>query len=161
MHVKRVRCEILQTKGGGMDTNTGLTRGRRCVSGAAIATAVLAAAPSVGHHSYALYDNGQTRSLEGVVERYSWANPHVNFKIRLVPALDSKVESWSIESHSPSILKQYGWSSGSLTPGMRVRILCIAARDGSHMCRLLTARLLDSGQTLGTKLAHSSKLPQS
>jgi hypothetical protein len=133
---------------------------RRFVRGAALATAILARARSVAHHSYALFDSGQTRSLEGVVESYSWVNPHVSFKILVRPAVESTLESWNIESHSPSILRHYGWAAGSLTPGMRVRILCIPARDGSHACRLLTARLLDSGQTLGTKLANSSKLPQ-
>jgi hypothetical protein len=143
-----------------MGVDTRVTRERRFARAAAIAAAFLAAARSVAHHSYALYDGGQTRSLEGVVESFSWANPHVGFKILVTPSVQSKTESWFIESHSPSILKPYGWSPGSLTPGMRVRILCIAARDGSHMCRLLTARLLDRGQTLGTKLSHSTKVPQ-
>jgi len=131
----------------------------RSVRGVAMAIAVLASAPSVAHHSYALFEGAGTRSLDGVVESFSWVNPHVSFKILVTPGAQSKLEGWNIESHSPSILRRYGWASGSLTPGMRVRILCIPARDGSHACRLLTALLLDSGRTLSTKLANAAKLP--
>lgn len=132
----------------------------RLVRGAAITTALLAAVPSVAHHSYALFDGKRTRTLEGVVESFSWVNPHVSFKILVIPAAASKMESWNIESHSPSILQRYGWTRNSLTPGMRVRIVCIPASDGSHTCRLLTALLLDRQETLETKLSKSYKSPQ-
>jgi len=131
---------------------------RRFVSGAAIATAILTAAPSVAHHSYARYDNSRTRTLQGVVETFSWVNPHVNFKI-LVPTAKSTADSWIVETHSPSILHRYGWTADSLTPGTRVRIICIPSRNGAHWCRLLTAQLLDRHQTLETKLSKSAKSP--
>lgn len=133
---------------------------RRFASSAAIAAAILAAAPSVAHHSYARYDNSRTRTLQGVVDTFSCANPHVSFKI-LVSAAKSAAEVWTIETHSPSILRRYGWTKDSLRPGTRVRIFCIPSRDGAHWCRLLTVVLLNRHQTLETKLLKSFKaLPQ-
>jgi Family of unknown function (DUF6152) len=122
----------------------------RLVRVAAIATAIFGATPSAAHHSYSMFDYGHTRTLEGVVKSLSWVNPHVSFEI-LVPSVISIMGSWDIETDSPSKLQRYGWTSDSLKPGMRVRIVCIPARYGLHRGRLVSALLLDRGQTLETK----------
>jgi hypothetical protein len=135
-----------------------LTGWHRLVRVAAVATAILGAAPSVAHHSYSNFAYGQTRTLEGVVKSFSWVNPHTSVEI-LVPAALPIMENWNIESDSPSIMQRYGWTSGSLKPGMRVRIVCIPARYGLHTGRLLSALLLDRGLTLETKMLNGIKSP--
>ena len=36
----------------------------------------VAVAPAFAHHSYALFDLTQRRSVEGVVAKFEWTNPH-------------------------------------------------------------------------------------
>jgi hypothetical protein len=62
---------------------------------------------------------------------------------------------WSIETHGPSILKNYGWSASTLKVGMPVQVACNPKRDGSRGCRLHTLLRMKTGQTLETKLSRA------
>lgn len=78
------------------------------------------------HHSGAMYDEHRKLTIDGVVTRYEWANPHVY--IYLQPATGAAVE-WEVEGSPPSILHSLGWSQDTLHVGDRVSITGTATRD--------------------------------
>ena len=44
----------------------------------AFALAIIAtAAPAVAHHSFAMFDRHEERTISGIVGRFAWTNPHV------------------------------------------------------------------------------------
>ena len=50
------------------------------------------ASPTWAHHSAAAFDATKTVSLEGVVTRYEWANPHVYLWLAVPGASGETVE---------------------------------------------------------------------
>lgn len=113
---------------------------------------LLPAAGALAHHSFAAYDATQLRTLDGMVESFDWANPHVAFKM-LVRRDFGEPQEWSLETSSPVILTRFGWNRHSLKPGDRIRAICNPKGDGGHAGRLHTVLLLNTGQTLKTKLS--------
>ena len=118
---------------------------------------LFAALPVLAHHSYAAFDGDHTRTLKGTIKSVNWGNPHVGFNILVRPESGGKPQDWNIETHSPAIMSRYGWTQHTLKYGDRVSVVCNAMLDGSYGCRLHTLTLLDSGQTLETKLSASLK----
>ena len=41
-----------------------------------LAIAAFLAAPALGHHSFAMFDNSRSITLHGKVSKYQWTNPH-------------------------------------------------------------------------------------
>jgi hypothetical protein len=94
---------------------------------------LLSAVPSLAHHSFATqYDVNKPVTLEGVVTKIEWMNPHARFYID-VKGEDGKTASWNLELASPNVLKRNGWSSSSLHIGDRIKVEGALARDGSKM----------------------------
>lgn len=113
------------------------------------AAAVLPAIPALAHHTYAMFDQTTTRSVEGSVARVQWMNPHAVVWI-YVPSTESpgKYDLWKFENDSPSVLSRAGWSSSSLPEGTKVKVQYFPLRDGSrggHWVRGVTA---DGGELL-------------
>ena len=93
---------------------------------------LVAGIPAVAHHSFsAEYDSAKPVTLEGVVTRVDWQNPHVHFFID-VPQSDGTVVNWNCESRSPNRLERNGWTKDSMKPGDRVIVTGDQARDSSN-----------------------------
>jgi hypothetical protein len=116
-----------------------------------------AAMPGFAHHSFAAYDSARTRTLTGAVKIFRWANPHVALGIFVETGTGTPPQEWSIETSSPAILKRFGWTRNSIKLGDRVTVICNPLTDGSPGGRLHSVVLLDTGQTLRTKLAPSAE----
>ncbi len=117
------------------------------------------ALPAVAHHSFAAYDTTQTRMLQGTIRAFQWSNPHIALKILVQVDGDGEQQEWDIESSSPVILKRFGWTRNSIKAGDRVSVVCNPLSDGTHGGRLHTVVLLDTGQTLDTKLSYRDRGP--
>lgn len=88
-----------------------------CVAGA------LTAFSTVGHahHSQAMFDLSRVVTVEGVVTRFEWANPHVYiFLDQTTP--DGQGVQWKIEAVGPGPLRRLGWSRDTLAAGDRIAI---------------------------------------
>ena len=122
------------------------------------AASLLVAAPALAHHSFAAFEEGRMRTLEGTVKTFQWMNPHV--MLTVLTQLDgrSQPQEWTIVTSGPAILKRFGWRRDSMKSGDRVRMTCNPLRDGSPGCRLHTLMMLDTGQILKTKLSTSADL---
>lgn len=118
---------------------------------------LVVALPARAHHSYAAFDDTRTRTLQGTVKTFNWANPHVAFKMWVDPDGGGEPQEWSIETRAPAILARFGWTRTSLKRGDRISVACNVLKDGSHGCHLLSVVMLETGKRLEIKSAVSSE----
>ncbi len=108
---------------------------------------LLAALPSLAHHSFAAeYDSNAKVTLDGVVTKVEWMNPHAHFYLD-VKSPDGKVVNWNMELASPNMLSRNGWKRNSLKPGDSVHVTGSRAKDGTPTASAAMI-LLPDGRTL-------------
>ena len=105
----------------------------------------LALTPAIAaaHHSFAAqYDANQQVTLQGVITKVEWMNPHAYFYLDVTDA-QGKVANWAVEGGAPNVLYREGWKPNSLKIGDRVTILGSRAKDGSNLVNALSFKLPD------------------
>lgn len=95
-----------------------------------ILAALLAAGPSVAHHSDAIFEPQRTVTLSGKVREFQWTNPHCWIQLDVAGAAGE--EEWSVEMGAPLQLFQGGWKPGTLKPGDEITVTVRPMRDGTH-----------------------------
>ena len=85
---------------------------------AGIAAAAVYAIPAVAHHSFAMFDAGQTTTLEGTVKEFQWTNPHA--WIMVTVNKQGQAQDWAIEMNGPTGLVRQGWRPMSSPRGRRI-----------------------------------------
>ena len=106
--------------------------------------------PVHAHHNYRLnFDNSIEITIEGVVTKVSWMNPHISIYLDAVDA-NGNVTNWIMPTAAPGIAGRNGMTAETLTVGEKVTVVGWPARDGTNTMR---ARLLI--------LADGSKIPLS
>jgi hypothetical protein len=102
----------------------------RTLNHASIAiAALLTASSALAHHSFAMFDQSTTVTLQGAVKDFRWTNPHVFIEL-LVKNENGADEEWSIEMTSPEHLSRAGWRPGTLKPGDKVTLNIHPMREG-------------------------------
>lgn len=87
-----------------------------------ITVASLLAVPSLAHHAFtSLYHMDQEMSVEGVVTRFLFANPHARVYLDVVNEA-GEVENYMAEGGTPNVLVRQGWTAESIRVGQRVKI---------------------------------------
>jgi hypothetical protein len=92
------------------------------------AAAVLTASTALAHHSFTMFDQSKTVTLNGTVKDFRWTNPHVFIQLLVKNAVGNEDE-WSIEMTSPEHLSRAGWRPGTLKPGEKVTIVIHPLHD--------------------------------
>ncbi len=114
----------------------------------ATAMLFLAAAPVFSHHAFAgEFDSTKPVTLEGLVTRIDWENPHVYFYVEVTDP-NGTVVSWKCETRGPKGLESRGWKRDSLKVGDRVIVHGSLARNGSHMADGREVTLADGRKIL-------------
>ena len=103
---------------------------KRRIGLAAGAALVLTTLPAAAHHSFAMFDQREVMTLEGVVAQFQWTNPHAFIELD-VPQ-NGGTSHWSIELNSPNNLTRQGWRRTSLRPGERVTLRMNPLRNGQR-----------------------------
>jgi hypothetical protein len=88
-------------------------------------------APVSAHHSRAMFDVNELVSVEGVVTKVEWRNPHMWVTLD-VPAPGGKTESWGFEGSGAASMVASGISPQILKVGNRVKIIAHPPRDKSQ-----------------------------
>jgi len=108
--------------------------------------ALAGAGPAAAHHSFATqYDADQPVTLQGVVTKVEWMNPHARFYVD-VKDENGNVTNWNLELASPNVLTRNGWTRTSLKEGDEVTVEGSRARSGASMANARTVKLADGRQ---------------
>jgi hypothetical protein len=108
------------------------------------------ALPAAAHHSFAAqYDSKKPVTLDGVVTRVEWTNPHVYIFVDVTDAKTKKVANWGFEMGPPHMLQRAGWKRNSLKLGEEVKVEGWLARDGSNHANARRVTRASTGEALG------------
>jgi hypothetical protein len=87
-------------------------------------------APSLAHHSDAMFEKTKTITVEGVVKEFQYTNPH-SWLLVDVKNKDGTVTTWGFEAEGPSTLQRAGIRRSDFAPGTKVKITGRPMKDGS------------------------------
>jgi hypothetical protein len=101
------------------------------------------AAPALAHHSFAMFDFQQNKTLSGTVVQFDWTNPHTFLWLDCATGAGGAVEKWAIEGMSPNYLGRRGWSKTTVQPGDKITVTIHPLKDGVKGGTLLKIVLPD------------------
>jgi hypothetical protein len=82
------------------------------------------------HHAGVAYDHGNMVTVSGTVKEFRWSNPHTWISV-MVPGGKGGEERWDVEGTTINALIRAGWTSKTLQPGMKVKILVSPRKDSA------------------------------
>lgn len=101
-----------------------------------IVVALCSSARVSTHHSLASqFDEGKPLTLQGVISKVEWVNPHVWVHIDVKDG-SGAVEQWALETLPPATLRKGGLRSDMLGKGQAVTVLAYRARNESKLAFL-------------------------
>jgi hypothetical protein len=108
---------------------------------------LVVAVPLMAHHSFSSeYDASKPVTLEGLVTKVEWQNPHVYFYINVKDA-SGKVTNWALEMGAPSGLQRQGWTRNTLQVGDQVKVEGSLARNGTPLAN--ARNVFKNGKKMG------------
>jgi hypothetical protein len=123
---------------------------RSSLAFAALSGAVVVTAPTLAHHSPARFDLARVVTLDGMVARYDFTNPHVYIYIDVAGA-DGEVTTWELEASSTPNLVRRGWGPDSLHVGERITVDVNPPRDGAVRTARAQIITFDDGRRLAVR----------
>lgn len=114
----------------------------------AVATSAM---PVLAHHSFAMFDAEQTKTIAGTVKEFQWTNPHAWIILNVQKEGEAQPATWAIEMNGPGGLARQGWRPKTLTPGMPVSLTIHPLRDGTNGGQFMSITLPD-----GTKMGQGA-----
>jgi hypothetical protein len=120
-----------------------------------------AALPASAHHSFAAeYDRTKMVTLDGIVTKVEWENPHTWLYLD-VKKEDGTPVSWAVEAANPSALIHAGWHKDSLKPGDKVKVEAYTAKNGSNTASARSITLPDGKRVFAGSADQLFFTPQS
>ena len=114
--------------------------------------ALVLTSPCLAHHGVAPhYDASKPVTLEGVVAKFDFINPHSFVYIDVVDAAGN-TQTWSCEMASRSVLSRNGLTAERFQVGAKITIHGDAARHKATGCQVRTAQFADGTVLRDTKL---------
>lgn len=118
------------------------------MSVALLAGTLLTAGAAQAHHSFpAQYDADRPATIEGMVTKVEWRNPHVYFYMDVFDD-EGNVTEWAFELSNVSAMRGRGWSSDTLKAGDLLQVSGSLARDNSPLLNATVVKRSDSGEVL-------------
>ena len=95
-------------------------------------TGVVGGTSVLAHHSFAAeFDINKPITLQGVVTKVEWVNPHVYVYLDVKDA-SGKVTNWALSSLSPGAARRAGVTRANFGQGQTVTIAGYHAKDSSN-----------------------------
>lgn len=111
-----------------------------------LATSALCVVTSVqAHHSFAMFDNSKTLTLEGTVYKFEWSNPHVWLWVSVAGEAGATTV-WGLESGAPTQLKREGLAWDSCKAGEKITVTLRPMKNGETGGHLISATFADGHQ---------------
>ena len=122
---------------------------RRIVFGLMIVAAMTAVTvPLMAHHSFAAeFDSQKVVTMDGIVTKIDWTNPHVWFYMDVKDA-SGKVTNWGFEMGPPHLLQGSGWTRTTMKLGDQIHVVGSSAKNGSNRANARTVTTPD-GKKMG------------
>jgi hypothetical protein len=99
---------------------------------ALVLAGVISGTSVLAHHSFAAeFDINKPVTLQGVVTKIEWVNPHVYVYLDVKDA-NGKVTPWSLSSLGPAAARRAGVTRANFGQGQQVTVLAYHAKDGSN-----------------------------
>ncbi len=92
---------------------------------------ILAAVPTLAHHSFSAEYESKEVTLTGVITKVEWTNPHIYFYIDAKDA-GGNVVNWAVEGYPPNTLKRTGFTRDDLKIGDTVTVTAYPAKDSAN-----------------------------
>jgi Family of unknown function (DUF6152) len=107
---------------------------------------VLAAGPSLAHHSFAAeFDAGNCRDFTGVLTKLDWQSPHAYFYLDVKDA-SGKVDNWSFQTYALITLRRAGTDRQLFLDNIGKEVWvrgCLARNGRQHYAAAGTMKLSD------------------
>jgi Family of unknown function (DUF6152) len=110
------------------------------------AMTLVAGAPALAHHSFAMFDGGKETKLIGTVKDFQWTNPHV-FVDLVVTDESGRPTTWSLQMNGIAGYARRGWTRDTVKAGDRVTVVIHPLKSGEPGGNLMVIVLPD-GRTL-------------
>ena len=91
---------------------------------------LMTARPARAHHSTAMYDMANPKTIRGTVKRFEWTNPHAFIFLEVKDDKGALVE-WEIEMMSLNHVRSYGWVRTTVKAGDVIAATGAPARNGA------------------------------
>lgn len=109
----------------------------------AVVAFLMAPRAAQAHHSFAAeFDINKPVTLQGVLTKMEWVNPHGWIYVD-VKAADGQVQHWAIEAGGPTQLLRRGLRKDDFPAGIEVTITGYRSRDGSFTANGQSVKLKD------------------
>ena len=106
------------------------------------------------HHSFAAeFDSNKVVTLNGVVTKVEWTNPHTHFYVDVTDAA-GKVTTWNFEMASTPALERGGWSRKTLPVGTPVIVEGFAGRSVAERAIVTSFKGADGKEFFVPKLGN-------
>jgi hypothetical protein len=108
---------------------------------------LIAAAPVVAHHSFAMFDFSKEVTVAGDVKEFRWRNPHIHILMN-VPNGQGGMDEYDIEGGTPNTQKRNGWNADIIKPGDKISVVMRPLKNGDKGGNLIRAARQD-GTAIG------------
>lgn len=98
------------------------------VPAVSLAGLLLLASPVLSHHSQVQYDDAKLQTIQGVVTKFQWSNPHTWLFVDVTEK--GKVQNWEIETNAATSLGRAGWKRDQYKVGDKVTVTVNPAKNG-------------------------------
>ena len=95
------------------------------------------------HHSFAMFDQEKTITVEGTLKEFEWTNPHCWLHVNVVDPATRKSSEWAFEMGSIGQIAAQGWKADTVKAGDKITVEAHPMKDGSRGGQYQGAKLSD------------------